>query len=214
MRLVEGDHVERLDYGVCNKTRFGTCTGYDPRTQVASGPVHKIAACMDTYEAPNIAGHRPFVMKSGEEAEAWCKERGKRLCSEYEWELACEGPEKKPFGYGWQADETCNTQRPWKQFNAWLLVAGGKAAEQETERLWQGDLSGARSSCVDKWGVHDLLGNAEEWVTASRKWKYPVVLMGGHWAKHWTTCRGTNWVHEPYFRFYEVGFRCCKDPRK
>jgi formylglycine-generating enzyme required for sulfatase activity len=64
--------------------------------------------------------------------------------------------------------------------------------------------------------VRDLLGNAEEWVKASRTYfkDRPLVLMGGHWAKHWQTCRMTNYAHESFFRFYEVGFRCCKDPKK
>ena len=50
-------------------------------------------------------------------------------------------------------------------------------------------------------------------MTSSRPRKFKAALMGGFWAKPWTGCRGTNDAHEPEnFRFYEVGFRCCKDP--
>ncbi|XYH93877.1 hypothetical protein ACMHYB_39410 [Sorangium sp. So ce1128] len=39
------------------------------------------------------------------------------------------------------------------------------------------------------------------------------VTKGGYWSKPWAGCRGTNDSHGPMFRFYEIGFRCCKDPR-
>ena len=42
------------------------------------------------------AGPRP--------AEAACEERGARLCTEPEWELACEGEEMLPFPYGYVRD--------------------------------------------------------------------------------------------------------------
>ena len=212
MAFVRADHPETVTHTTCNTVKWGTCTGFESSKMTVSGPVRQVNACMDIYEAPNIKGARPYVMKSGEEAGNWCHERGKRLCTEYEWESACEGPEHLPFGYGWSADESCNTQRAWKPFNASLLMQGGTLAELETERLWQGDTSGDRATCTNIQGVHDLLGNAEEWVTASRRYKYPLVLMGGHWAKPWQKCRMTNYAHEPFFRFYEVGFRCCSDP--
>ena len=48
--------------------------------------------------APNVRGQKPFVMKSFEAAEKWCRERGKRVCTEQEWELGCEGPEQSRGG--------------------------------------------------------------------------------------------------------------------
>lgn len=212
-RLVSGTHIERVVHHVCTEVRFGTCVAFKPGAISMGGSEIPIRVCMDEYEAPNIRGERPFVMKSSEEGAAWCKARGKRLCTEYEWETACEGTEHTPFGTEWRSDETCNTQKPWRAFHAYTLMSGGRLAELETERLWQGDRSGARATCVSREGVHDLLGNAEEWVTASRRYPWPTVLMGGHWAKHWHRCRMVNWAHEPTFRFYEVGFRCCSDPR-
>jgi len=109
----------------------------------------------------------------------------------------------------------CNTGRTWRAFNAEVLLYGTKEASQrELDRLWQGDPSGAREGCVSPSGVRDMVGNVEEWVTASRYHKNrPQVLAGGHWAKPWSSCRDTNFAHEPFFRFYEVGFRCCADPR-
>src|SRR5262249_22945558 len=87
-------------------------------------------------------------------------------------------------------------------------------SQLEVDRLWQGEPSGARSACVSSDGIHDLTGNVEEWVTSSRPvWQWPAVLMGGFLAKPWTGCRGTDAAHEPTFKSYEVGYRCCADPK-
>ena len=81
------------------------------------------------------------------------------------------------------------------------------------DRLWQGAPSGAFDSCVSPFGIYDMMGNVEEWVTSRKHRKHPGALMGGFWAKPWTGCRGTNDAHEPTFTFYETGFRCCSEPK-
>jgi formylglycine-generating enzyme required for sulfatase activity len=212
MRLVEADHSDAVMHD-CREVKNGFCVDYTPGASHFAGRHDHVRACMDVYEAPNVKGDKPIVMLSSVEAAKWCADRGKRLCSEYEWESACEGPQVRPWVYGWKQDpETCNSGKLWRPFDAWALMRGGEDAAKETERLWQGDPSGARAGCVSQSGVYDLNGNVEEWVTSSRPRIWPTALMGGFWAKGWTQCRGTNWAHEPTFRFYEVGFRCCKDP--
>ncbi len=51
------------------------------------------ATCVDRFEAPNVQGQFPLVMESGVSAEKWCGRRGKRLCTDAEWEEACSGPQ-------------------------------------------------------------------------------------------------------------------------
>jgi formylglycine-generating enzyme required for sulfatase activity len=65
---------------------------------------------------------------------------------------------------------------------------------------------------MSAFGVFDMMGNVEEWVTTRKGRRFPGALMGGFWAKPWTGCRGTNDAHEPGFVFYETGFRCCAEP--
>jgi formylglycine-generating enzyme required for sulfatase activity len=168
---------------------------------------------MDQFEAPNKRGGKAFVMKSYDDARKWCGERRKRPCSEREWELACEGNEHRPLAYGWRVDrKACNSDKSWMAFDVKKLSAPGEDGKAEADRLWQGDPSGSHLSCVSPFGIYDMMGNVEEWITARKGRRYAGALMGGFWSKPWTGCRGTNDAHEPGFTFYETGFRCCAEP--
>ncbi|MCA9624839.1 MAG: SUMF1/EgtB/PvdO family nonheme iron enzyme, partial [Myxococcales bacterium] len=171
--------------------------------------------CMDRYEWPNKKGAEPKVMLRFVDAEEACAKRGRRLCTEFEWELACEGPEHRPWPYGWQAEKgRCNVDAPYRPiYEARLSSSNRQEREREVRRLWQGAPSGAHPGCRSAFGVEDLIGNVEEWVATSRpEWPHRSSLKGGFWSKPWAGCRGTNEGHDPYFRFYEIGFRCCHDP--
>jgi formylglycine-generating enzyme required for sulfatase activity len=49
--------------------------------------------CIDRYEAPNQKGVKPFTGVTEFEAEWYCNESGKRLCTNEEWTRACSGPD-------------------------------------------------------------------------------------------------------------------------
>jgi hypothetical protein len=214
MRLVSGRHYDEVEH-LCTDWRPGPrrCYGYHPEFTITQGPAASLTYCMDQYEAPNQKGKKPLVMRTFPEAAAWCGQHGKRVCAEAEWETACESGDERPWFYGWKLDGAmCNTTKQWRAFDAKALSSGGEIAQKETDRLWQGSPSGDYASCRTRDGIYDLMGNVEEWVVSSRKRSFKAALMGGFWAKPWVGCRGTNDAHEPaQFRFYEVGFRCCKD---
>ena len=215
MRLVSGRHFEDVEH-LCVDWHKGParCWAYHPAFTVAQGDAAPMRFCMDRFEAPNEEGKKPLVMKSFRDAVAWCAAKDKRLCTEFEWETACESGDERPWLYGWKLDGTiCNTTKPWLPFDAAALMSGGDTAEREVARLWQGTPSGAMARCRTRDGIYDLMGNVEEWVASSRKRKFPGALLGGFWAKPWVGCRGTNDAHEPSFVFYEVGFRCCAAPK-
>jgi hypothetical protein len=212
---VEGTHYENVER-LCLRWTGQQCFGFWPFAVALEGGAHPVRACMDRYEWPNKKGAIPEVMMRFTEAEQSCKNVGKRLCSEYEWELACEGSEARPFPYGFtQEKDACNVDKPYRNYSQRALSSGDKAVrDRETARLFQGAPSGAYPKCVSPAGVVDLVGNVEEWVSTSRKqWPWPSSLKGGYWSKAWAGCRGTNDSHGPLFRFYEIGFRCCSDPR-
>jgi formylglycine-generating enzyme required for sulfatase activity len=186
------------------------------------------AACIDRYEAPNRAGEKPLRMQTLPEAQAWCGERGKRLCTEDEWLRACQGPKGWTYPYGPSYQEhACNQD---KRFIApkWKLLAGwpSDAAKAEAQRLDQSEPSGSRASCVSPEGVFDLTGNVAEWVVKKHphpeaclddeQRKHRYVVQGCFWGKcyrepHEPACGYVNCSHPETFRSYEFGFRCCQD---
>jgi len=214
MVLVSGKHYEQVQR-VCLRYRQSKCYSFLPGLVLLEPRATTIHTCMDRYEWPNRKGARPQVMMRFVEAEASCKKLGKRLCTEFEWELACEGPQHTPWPYGWkQRANACNSNKPYRAMNEAKLSSSVRAVrDRETQRLWQGASSGSFPSCVSSFGVADLVGNVEEWVSTSRpEWPHRSALKGGYWSKPWTGCRGTNERHGPQFRFYEIGFRCCAEP--
>ena len=214
MRLVEGVHHEFIQR-LCTSYHADHCFAFLPGLVASEPRETPIHACMDTYEWPNRAGVVPAVMDRFVDAEAKCASAGKRLCSEFEWEQACEGPETLPYPYGYkQIPGACNSDKVYRTVSEAKLASSNAGVwEAETKRAWQGEPAGAHPACVSAYGVYDLAGNAEEWVTTSRpEWPFRSGLKGGYWSKPWAGCRGTNERHGPQFRFYEVGFRCCKDP--
>lgn len=219
MRLVEGEHHDVVQHYCVDprpSQRDTHCYAYWDGITAAEGTVTNVRVCMDQFEAPNVRGAKPLVMQSYEMAKRWCGARGKRVCTEQEWELACEGGEHRPLAYGWAVDVSlCNSNKKWRAFDVTKLQSERKeVVRAEVERLWQGTPSGFFRTCVSRFGIYDMMGNVEEWVTTRKTRKRPGALMGGFWAKPWTGCRGTNDAHEPTFTFYETGFRCCAEPGK
>ncbi len=178
--------------------------------------------CVDRFEAPNRRGARPLVMQSAKDAEAWCSERTKRLCSEDEWITACEGEERRAYPYGNEHVEgRCNDDKPWQKVDESLLAKWPAAsAKEQAKTLYQATPSGTKRKCVSAAGAHDMTGNVEEWVVRTREHAnaWPYLLVGCYWSGCYgggkPTCHSTNDAHGPDFRFYETGFRCCKDAGK
>jgi hypothetical protein len=171
--------------------------------------------CVDRYEWPNKVGAMPQLMASWVEAKATCESIGKRLCNDTEWTLACEGPSMQPYPYGngyTRDDSACNIDKPY----IWPhpeKVYDPRTSAEELARLDQREPSGSRSSCVSPYGVHDMTGNVDEWVVNASQFGKPFVsgLKGGYWGPVRTRCRPMTTAHEPTFRYYQIGFRCCGD---
>lgn len=213
-QLVEGVHYEYVQR-ICTSWRVGHCYSFLPDLLAVEPLATPVRVCMDEHEWPNREGKKPAVMIRFVEAEQACARIGKRLCTEFEWELACEGPDTQPWPYGHAYDQdACNSAKEFKPYSeAKLNAEERRIREVETYRLYQGEPSGSRPRCKSEYGVKDLVGNVEEWVMTSRRaWRYRSSLKGGYWAKPWAQCRGTNDSHGPNFRYYETGFRCCVDP--
>jgi formylglycine-generating enzyme required for sulfatase activity len=86
-----------------------------------------------------------------------------------------------------------------------------KVRDAEAKRLWQGEPSGSRASCVSPYGVFDMTGNVDEWVVNEEHKPYNSGLKGGYWGPVRDRCRPMTTVHAEGFSFYQIGFRCCSD---
>ena len=211
MQEIQGDYCPFVGHRCLewtNRTQ-GRCARFEHRA-ICEGRVQARHFCMDRYEFPNQAGALPVVMVSWFDAEASCRALGKRLCTESEWNFACEGEERVPYPYGYDRDaQACNIDRPYRfpDFNAF---DSDRAVTDEVLRLDQRVQSGERA-CLSPFGVHDLTGNVDEWVVNESGKPYPSGLKGGYWGPIRARCRPMTTFHNQWFRFYQVGFRCCAD---
>jgi len=90
-----------------------------------------------------------------------------------------------------------------------------KPRDDQDYRMWA--QLGVTHVCVDPpgnphdWSLDDLVRTREH----DNDW--PYLLVGCYWSGCYgggkPTCHSTNDAHGPEFRFYETGFRCCRDAK-
>jgi formylglycine-generating enzyme required for sulfatase activity len=114
----------------------------------------------------------------------YCIDAGKRLCTQKEWESACDGGSDLLYPYG-------NT------FQKERCPVDGNV-------VWK---SGSFSKCENT-GVSDMVGNVWEWIE-NKKGDYPLSMGGsfryGKIARCNLQSQGTVATQSN-----ETGFRCCK----
>ncbi|MEA2752269.1 MAG: hypothetical protein QOI41_6412 [Myxococcales bacterium] len=186
------------------------CSEFAP-TGACQGKTIKKHFCIDKFEYPNKLGEKPVVMKTWYEAADACKGQGKRLCGDSEWTLACEGQERLPYPYGYERNsQACNIDKPHPDVNE-VAMGNPLTRDAEVARLWQGENSGSRESCVSPYGAMDMTGNVDEWVINESGMPYKSGLKGGYWGPVRDRCRPMTTAHYEQFVFYQIGFRCCAD---
>jgi sulfatase modifying factor 1 len=207
----------RREYNKPN--RITICHSFAPGSTRCLAPRVKLDFCIDKYEYPNREGAHPPWMVSWFDAEATCRNLGKRTCWDYEWVAACEGPDETPFPYGWDRDNTrCNIDNTWIEPRLKDAYSSDPAVSlRELSRLDQSVPSGSMKGCVSGYGVFDLTGNMDEWVTRAERNDHEksawAGLKGGAWGHVRNACRPMTTSHPPDFTYYFITFRCCKEPR-
>ncbi|WP_437841004.1 formylglycine-generating enzyme family protein [Sorangium sp. So ce1153] len=215
MTLVEGDFCPALPY-VCARAGDGAghgCPEY-ARGARCRAAVDPRRFCVDRHEWPNRVGELPRVYVDWYEAKSLCASVGKRLCRRSEWILACEGPKRLPYPWGFvRTPSPCNIDRAAIAFDIGAIVDEA-TREDEIARLWQADPIGSHPNCISAYGAYDLSGNVDEWtdnLADDPSTARPATLNGGYWGPVRNTCRLTTGGHGPTFKFYQAGFRCCAD---
>lgn len=216
------EHHEEYRNNPKGATVSERCLRYKKPVRCAVDQRRKLSFCMDRYEYPNQVGELPWVLTSWRQAQWLCEQQNKRLCTEDEFNFACEGPEMLPHVYGYDRDQSkCNIDRPYVQPDqSRAMLTYRKCLKDEwcsgeLKRLDQRHRIGSRLTCVSWAGVVDLNGNANEWVELPGK-EPPERsgIKGGWWGPVRNRCRPTVKFHKEFDYGYEVGFRCCLNPTK
>ncbi len=228
MILIDADYCSDLEVNCLDKfyaeqNHLWVCRKVDEPTKCVGSTRH-MRYCVDTYEFPNRKGVRPMVMQNFYQAEVHCANRGKRVCTESEWTKACEGPDDKPFPYGYTRDPSiCNGDKLWDNPDKQKVE---DSDPKELERLWQGVVSGSQPKCVSDYGVYDMPGNADE-LAASETSRPPTkigdkeklfgqdfdnVTIGGPWYYGVRNmCQPKIYTHDESFAYYYLSWRCCAE---
>lgn len=225
MGLVEGDHCRSVEQrcleqysaadGGADETR---CAKFEASRCTSTAPEpRKMRFCMDRHEYPNKVGEKPMTLVSWTDAQRVCESHGKRLCTESEFTFACEGEQMLPYTYGHERDaKKCNIDKPYltpqKHLSPYDQCLANPSCAAEYARVDGREVIGARPECVSPFGIYDLNGNANEWV--SQPWKnapHRSGIKGGWWGPVRNRCRAITLSHGESYLGYEVGFRCCQD---
>jgi formylglycine-generating enzyme len=179
----------------------------------------EVIVAFSPYEAPN--GHQvravsrrgvvPQAHISMVEAKRACAASGKRLCKAQEWKAACKGPEATRYPYGdKRTPGVCvdtNRTSPMERLHNGLRsdkTLNDPMANQQNNTV---EATGAKQSCTNGYGVHDMVGNVHEWTDdkSFRGGYYLDTKLNGEGCDYRTT------AHAAAYYDYSTGFRCCAD---
>ena len=182
--------------------RVGTPADRVPRVaeeEPAGVPVEMSGFYIDILPYPNEPGAIPTSNVTRDEAEQLCAAKGKRLCTELEWERSCKGPDNASYEYG-------DTYRA-------ASCGTGVSSEEAARRP-----SGEHAVCKSGFGIADMHGGVWEWTDSAwgrgSKDKSLGVLRGGNAVAGELVGRCANAIGRPTGkRSPTMGLRCCAGGR-
>jgi formylglycine-generating enzyme len=176
------------------------CAEYARPAKCASAR-RQLDYCIDRDEVARDGTDLPTSEQSWTDADNYCRSVGKRTCLQSEWQFACEGTEMRPYPYGFTRDASaCNADL---------------TDIYEADRSRIKDLRaphGSHPRCTSPFGVRDLTGNLEEFVTIDGPGPSRPAMMGAWWQPSRNHCRARQTAHNAYYKGRETGFRCCSAP--
>ena len=167
-------------------------------------------------KAVSRRGVKPQAHISRNEAEAACKNAGKRLCTLDEWRTACRGEKDLPFPYGDKYEQgKCNIFReghPAMELHNNASIGHSDPRLNQVKKNGKPLLrrTGETASCASVWeddAIYDMVGNLDEWIDDPEG-----TFVGGFFSRSKKDgCASTITAH-PYEYFdYSTGTRCCKE---
>lgn len=207
MVLVDGTYCERVEHRCRRwlddqKLPFARCGDYEPEARCV-GTRRRQRFCIDRYEHTEPGEDLPANHQSFAKALLVCKRLGKRVCTEHEWNFACEGEQMLPYPYGWSRAPVCNQDRT------------DLYESNPRRQVLRDNRSPARANpgCVSPFGVYNLVGNLDEPVERAGYSAYPFrnALKGGWWMAARNRCRPATTAHDDHYEDVQIGVRCCRD---
>ena len=172
------------------------CAEYGPSTCL-SKERKEMRFCIDKHEFTERGETLPANHRSWRDGDRTCRKLGKRMCLESEYNFACEGENMQPYPYGFTRDATaCNADRDD------VVSPAGTLRDLRAP-------SGSYERCNSPFGVSDLAGNLEEFVTIDRTTPARPAMKGSYWQPGRNFCRAAQTAHDMYYNGTETGFRCC-----
>jgi formylglycine-generating enzyme required for sulfatase activity len=143
-------------------------------------------------------GDRPVIDMTWHDADAYCRQYGKRLPTEQEWEKAARGTDGRKYPWGNEEPNRSLANYNW-----------------DGKRDWQGyaTLASVESYEAGKspYGIYNMAGNVWEW-TSSDSGSGRKVFRGGSWSDIAFGMRSTfRFGYPPADLGDENGFRCAQD---
>jgi formylglycine-generating enzyme len=209
MVLVSGEYCTNVEH-TCKRwldddlLPYARCAEYEPPARCV-GKRTNLKFCIDQREYTPAGETLPQNYASFIEASKVCERSGKRVCTESEWNFACEGPDMLPYPYGWTREDVCNQDR------LDLFELNPKRQVLRDHRKASGELA----ACKSPFGVYDMTGNMDEPVLReAQRYAYPFrnALKGGWWMAGRNRCRPATTAHDDHYRDIQIGIRCCQTP--
>jgi formylglycine-generating enzyme len=196
--------------GTLPSCRFARCMKYSPASSICLGStVHK-SFCMDQYEYTAPGETLPTTMVNFHQAKQICENNGKRLCTETEFEFACQGSENYPYSTGYERpDGICNIDVEKD------LVRPGDVRIRKSLLVPSGSMKECRAKDTAVW---DLNGNEDEITVRDRSLApsspketgtHANALKGGWMGPVRNRCHPATTAHDDGYYNTITGFRCC-----
>jgi formylglycine-generating enzyme len=198
--------IDRWEASLVEVTGRGATAPFSPYEMVKGRAV----------KAVSRSGVTPQAYISRDEAAVACKASKKRLCTEEEWTVACQGKRPTTFPYGDTARPgACNDSgtAPLPVLYPQNDEAAHSFEPMNDPRLNQQPNTVARTGshrrCTNSYGVFDMVGNLHEWVDDPGG-----TFRGGYFLDthiNGDGCRYRTVAHDAAYHDYSTGFRCCAD---
>ncbi len=159
-----------------------------------------------THRACSEPGRLPWTNVNAVDAELACETVGGTLCTEAEWQSACEAGASPACDWSYQS--SCRTYSSGRCNDYNNDVDSGTSGIQNAILP-----TGSMPMCNASWaagGIYDMSGNVQEWTEPRSVGANP--MRGGSYndISGGTTCQLNFEVADNSFAAPNVGFRCCR----